>query len=107
MSMTDLFIQRKPPLTATAIISNIGIAAQALAGETAVDYFSEFSVFDYTNGLTWVEGHTLALSGSLDTAVDGGVCKGIAVDLDRIIVDVCIETELQRLCKAFYAGVII
>ena len=86
-------LQRELPAAATGVVGNFRVAADALAGKTAVDSFGELAVLYHAHRLTGMELHTLAFAGRLHPAVHHAVDQDVAIDNDLVVVDVSVKPK--------------
>ena len=90
-------LQRKFPTAATGLVGNFRIAADALAGEAAVNGAGKLAILHHAHRLAGMELHALPLPRRLHAAVHHAVDQRVAVDADLVVVDVGVKPQGQRL----------
>ena len=101
-----LFCQSELPLAAAAFVCDVGVAAEALAGDAVVYSLAESRILNDAHRLAGMKSHALLCSCVLYTALDGGVGEGVALDLDLVLVDIGVQTQAQSPGKSLQTGAV-
>ena len=101
-----LFFQIKFPRTAVRTFRTIREATQATAFNARVNRSSKAAVLINTDRFARMIRHTLAAARRLHTAVAVAVNERVAVMDTFMLIQIAIETIVQRLLQAFKSGIL-